>query len=167
MSGYFQDRKSTRAVLDKNGWLATGDIGYYVEDHIFITARCKDVIIIKGRNIWPYDMEVVTQHVEGVRPGGVAAFSVTGLGAEEIAVMVVETRLKDPHLRSRMSRQITAAIHKHFGINVIIDLVKTGSLPRTTSGKLSRFQSRQAFMDRRQVPALQLADTTEIYRRIA
>ncbi len=167
MSGYFQDEESTRAVLDKDGWLDTGDIGYHVNNHIFITARSKDVIIIKGRNIWPYDMEVVTQYVEGVRPGGVAAFSVTGPHSEEIAVMVVETRLRDSQLRDRLIQQVTALVHEHFGINVIIDLVKTGSLPRTTSGKLSRFQSRQAFIDRRQWPALQLAETTDIYRKIA
>lgn len=148
MSGYFQDTESTRAVLDENGWLDTGDIGYRVGDHIYITARSKDVIIIKGRNIWPVDMEVVTQRIDGVRLGGVAAFSVAGPGGEEEAVMVVETRLRDADRRTRLKQQISELIHLHFGINVIIDLVRSGSLPRTTSGKLSRFQSRHDYLER-------------------
>ena len=56
MSGYFRDEEATQAVLSEDGWLDTGDIGYRVGDNIYITARSKDVIIIKGRNIWPNDM---------------------------------------------------------------------------------------------------------------
>lgn len=148
MSGYFNDEVSTRAVLGHDGWLDTGDIGYQVDGHLYITARSKDVIIIKGRNIWPHDMEVVTQRIEGVRLGGVAAFSVAGPGQEEVAVMVVETRLRDAARRLQLTRQISRLIHTHFGVNVHIDLVKSGSLPRTTSGKLSRFRSRDDFLDR-------------------
>ncbi len=155
MSGYFQDETSTRAVLGEDGWLDTGDIGYRVDGHIYITARSKDVIIIKGRNIWPSDMEVVTQRIEGVRLGGVAAFSVLGAEREEVTVMVVETRLRDAHQRKQLKQQISELIHMHFGVNVIIDLVKSGSLPRTTSGKLSRFRSRHDYLERRQYTALQ------------
>jgi len=156
MRGYFQDQESTRAVLDKDGWLDTGDIGYRVGERIYITARSKDVIIIKGRNIWPHDMEVVAQRIEGVRLGGVAAFSISGYGDEEQAVMVVETKLRNKQLRDRLAKQITELMHKHFGINMIIDMVKTGSLPRTTSGKLSRFQSREAYLQRHKATGLKL-----------
>jgi fatty-acyl-CoA synthase len=148
MSGYFQDKTATKVVLSESGWLDTGDIGYQVDGHLYITARSKDVIIIKGRNIWPVDMEVVTQRVDGVRLGGVAAFSVTGFDREEVTVMVVETRLRDASERKKLQEQISELIHMHFGINVIIDLVRPGSLPRTTSGKLSRFQSRHDYLAR-------------------
>ncbi len=164
MSGYFQDQESTRAVLDKDGWLDTGDIGYRVGDHIFITARSKDVIIVKGRNIWPHDMEVVAQRIEGVRPGGVAAFSIAGFEDEELAVMVVETKLRDKPSRIRLADQIGELMHKHFGINAIIDMVKPGSLPRTTSGKLSRFQSREAYLERHKNPGMKLPFTAEMLR---
>jgi fatty-acyl-CoA synthase len=167
MSGYFQDPASTRAVLSEDGWLDTGDIGYQVDGHIYITARSKDVIIIKGRNIWPSDMEVVTQRIDGVRLGGVAAFSVPGFDREEVTVMVVETRLRDDGQRRQLKQQISELIHMHFGVNVIIDLVKSGSLPRTTSGKLSRFQSRHDYLERQKRSALsrQLNDKGE--RKIA
>lgn len=156
MTGYFRDEESTRSVLSEDGWLDTGDIGYRVGDNIYITARSKDVIIIKGRNIWPNDMEVVAQRVENVRLGGVAAFSIAGFGDEELAVMVVETKERDPDARNRLAHSITELMHEHFGINVIIDLVKPGTLPRTSSGKLSRFQSREAFLKRRPTPAFRL-----------
>jgi len=167
MSGYFQDEEATLAILDEDGWLDTGDIGYRVADRIFITARSKDVIIIKGRNIWPNDMEVVAQRVEGVRLGGVAAFSISGFSDEELAILVVETRERDLNQRNWLAHEITKLMHEHFGINVIIDLVKPGTLPRTSSGKLSRFQSREAFLKRQKTPALRLPGTVEIDRKIA
>jgi fatty-acyl-CoA synthase len=167
MSGYFRDEEATRDVLSEDGWLETGDIGYRVGGNLFITARSKDVIIIKGRNIWPNDMEVVAQRVEGVRLGGVAAFSVMGFGEEELAVMVVETKERDVSARFRLKHGITELMHEHFGINVIIDLVRPGTLPRTSSGKLSRFQSREAFLERQPNPALRLPSETRLNRKTA
>ena len=164
MSGYFRDQESTQAILDENGWLDTGDIGYHVNDHIFITARSKDVIIIKGRNIWPNDMEVVAQRVEDVRLGGVAAFSIVGFGDEELAIMVVETKLRDKQLRDRLAHRIGELMQKHFGINTTIDIVKPGSLPRTTSGKLSRFQSREAYLKRNECHGLNLPVGSGLFR---
>jgi len=167
MSGYFRDAEASIAVLDEEGWLDTGDIGYRVNDRIYITARSKDVIIIKGRNIWPNDMEVIAQRLDGVRLGGVAAFSITGFGDEELATLVLETRERDLAQRDILAHEITNLMHEHFGINVIIDLVKPGTLPRTSSGKLSRFQSREAFLDRQKAPALHLPGTLDLKRKIA
>jgi fatty-acyl-CoA synthase len=167
MSGYFQDGTAARAVLSEDGWLDTGDIGYQVDGHIYITARSKDVIIIKGRNIWPSDMEVVTQRIEGVRLGGVAAFSVLGFDREEVTVMVVETRFSDAQQREHLTQQISELIHMHFGVNVIIDLVKAGSLPRTTSGKLSRFRSRHDYLERQRKTTPQTQDTGLLQRKTA
>jgi fatty-acyl-CoA synthase len=167
MSGYFRDEESTLAVLSEDGWLDTGDIGYRVGDNLYITARSKDVIIIKGRNIWPNDMEVVAQRINGVRLGGVAAFSVTGFGDDELAVMVVETKERNGATRYRLSHAITELMHEHFGINVIIDLVRPGTLPRTSSGKLSRFQSREAFLERQPAPALHLPGAMVSKRKTA
>jgi len=149
MRGYFKDEKSTSEVLSDDGWLKTGDIGYRIDDHLVITSRSKDVIIIKGRNIWPYDLEVLAQQTGGVKLGGVAAFSVSNINKEEQAVLVVETKEKDFENRLHIVEEISRSIHAHFGINVLIDLTPRGTLPRTSSGKLSRSQSKQDFLARK------------------
>jgi fatty-acyl-CoA synthase len=149
MRGYFHDEKSTSEVLSEDGWLNTGDIGYRIDNHLVITSRSKDVIIIKGRNIWPYDLEVLAQQTGGVKLGGVAAFSVSLDGNEEQAVLVVETKEKDAEKRLHITEDISRSIHAHFGINVRIDLTPRGTLPRTSSGKLSRSQSKQDYLARK------------------
>jgi len=149
MCGYFKDEESTSDVLSEDGWLKTGDIGYRIDNHVIITSRSKDVIIIKGRNIWPYDLEVLAQQVGGVKLGGVAAFSVSTADQEEEAILVVETREKDTDKRLHIVEEISRSIHANFGINVLIDLAPRGTLPRTSSGKLSRSQSKQDFLARK------------------
>jgi len=148
MSGYYKDQASTLKVLSEDGWLNTGDIGYRMDDHLVITSRSKDVIIIKGRNIWPYDLEVLAQQVGGVKLGGVAGFSVSVDNEEEQAVLVVETKERDEQKRQDITENISRSIHVHFGISVLIDLTPRGTLPRTSSGKLSRSQSKQDYMAR-------------------
>ncbi|MCP4046083.1 MAG: fatty acyl-AMP ligase, partial [Gammaproteobacteria bacterium] len=127
----------------------TGDIGYRIDDHLVITSRSKDVIIIKGRNIWPYDLEVLAQQIGGVKLGGVAAFSVSSSGQEEQAVLVVETKEKNVDSRLHIIEEISRSIHAHFGVNIVIDLTTRGTLPRTSSGKLSRSQSKQDYLARK------------------
>jgi fatty-acyl-CoA synthase len=159
MRGYFRDPKSTTEVLSDDGWLNTGDIGYRIDDHLVITSRSKDVIIIKGRNIWPYDLEVLAQQTSGVKLGGVAAFSVTNSDREEQAVLVVETREKNLDKRLHIVEEISQSIHAHFGINVLIDLTPRGTLPRTSSGKLSRSQSKQDFLARKTLQGVEQSAT--------
>ena len=148
MTGYFEDPESTREVLSADGWLNTGDIGYRMGSRLVITARHKDVIIIKGRNIWPQDLEHVAEKVEGVRYSHVSAFAAPGPGGEDMAVLVTESKESDPARQDSMIAEIKAAIQTHFGINCHVDLVPSGTLPRTSSGKLSRSQTKRDFIAR-------------------
>jgi fatty-acyl-CoA synthase len=81
--------------------------------------------------------------------------------------MVVETKERDSAARSKLTHEITALMHEHFGINVIIDLVRPGTLPRTSSGKLSRFQSREAFLERQPSPSYSLPGPISRVRKTA
>ena len=159
MRGYYKDEEATAKVLSADGWLNTGDIGYRMGDHVVITSRSKDVIIIKGRNIWPYDLEVLAQQTGGVKLGGVAAFSVSADGEEEQAVLVVETKERDLQNRQHIVEDISRSIHAHFGINVLIDLTPRGTLPRTSSGKLSRSQSKQDYLARQTLQKVEQSAT--------
>jgi fatty-acyl-CoA synthase len=148
MRGYFQDPSATAEVLDHDGWLDTGDVGYRVGRRLFITARSKDVIIINGRNIWPQDLEHLADDLPGVRQGNVSAFAAPSSGGQDLAVLVVECREQDPEKRRTLIDQLEVAVHTHFGVHAYIDLVPPGTLPRTSSGKLARSRTKQDFLAR-------------------
>ena len=95
MSGYFANEEATREVLSTDGWLDTGDLGYSVDGALHITGRAKDLMIIKGRNIWPQDLEHLAEQQPEVRPTDSSAFSITDADDEEMAVLVVQTRETD------------------------------------------------------------------------
>jgi fatty-acyl-CoA synthase len=148
MSGYFADAEATAEALSADRWLDTGDIGYRVGDHIIVTSRRKDMIIVNGRNIWPHDLEYLAEQLPGVRFGNVSAFAVTGEGGEDQVVLVVESRETNPAKCKELIDELSAKIRLHFGINCHVDLVPPHTLPRTSSGKLSRSKARQDFTAR-------------------
>ena len=92
MRGYDGARSQTEAVLSADGWLDTGDLGYWQGGALVITGRAKDLIIINGRNVWPQDLEwTIEQAVPGIRTGDVAAFSVEEDG-QEVLILAAEAR---------------------------------------------------------------------------
>jgi fatty-acyl-CoA synthase len=148
MSGYFGNPKLTQEVLNSERWFNTGDIGYIAQGGLFITGRDKDMIIINGRNIWPQDLEFVAEQQPEVRTGDASAFSVPGLNGEEKTVMMVQCRVSDDRQRADLRARLQALIHQELGIDCFIDLVPRNTLPRTTSGKLSRSKARKEFLRR-------------------
>jgi fatty-acyl-CoA synthase len=148
MSGYFGDLKLTQEVLAPDGWFNTGDLGYFVKNGLFITGREKDMIIINGRNIWPQDLEFAAEQQPEVRTGDASAFSVPGPDGKEKTVMMVQCRVSDDHQRADLRDRLQRLIHQELGIDCYIDLVPRNTLPRTTSGKLSRSKARKEFLRR-------------------
>jgi len=148
MSGYFGDLKSTREVLSPEGWLNTGDLAYRVGNGIVITGREKDLIIINGRNIWPQDLEFLAEQQPEVRTGDASSFSVPDADGEERAVMMVQCRESDEKKRADLRERLRSLIREEFGIDCLIELVPRNTLPRTTSGKLSRSGARKEYLKR-------------------
>jgi fatty-acyl-CoA synthase len=148
MSGYFGDLKLTQEVLSSDGWFNTGDLGYFVKNGLFITGREKDMIIINGRNIWPQDLEFVAEQQPEVRTGDASAFSVPATDGQEKTVMMVQCRVTNDHQRADLRERLQRQIHQELGIECYIDLVPRNTLPRTTSGKLSRSKARKEFLRR-------------------
>ena len=148
MSGYFGDLKATREVLSPDGWLNTGDLAYRVGNGIVITGRKKDLIIINGRNIWPQDLEYLAEQQPEVRTGDASAFSVKGPEGQEQSVMMVQCRESDEKKRADLRACLYGLVREEFGIDCLIELVPRNTLPRTTSGKLSRSGAREEYLKR-------------------
>src|SRR3990167_2490116 len=146
MSGYFEDPDATNDVLAADGWLDTGDLGYRVDRSIVITGRKKDLLIIKGRNIWPQDLEAIAEQQPELRTGAAAAFSVIDRLAGGLAGMVGQCRVPDPAKRKERVQRLHGLILEEFGIHCLVELVPPHTLPRTSSGKLSRAGARARFL---------------------
>jgi len=158
MERYLDDESATRRSLSGDGWLDTGDIGYRIADQLVVTARSKDVLIVNGRNLWPEDLEYVAQQVPGVGFGRTCAFGVDGANGSERAVVVVESRRA---ARQDLATLVAAAVKRHFGVHAVVDIVLPGTLPRTSSGKLSRTRARADYLQRnRRERVVQAPSTT-------
>jgi fatty-acyl-CoA synthase len=148
MEGYANNAEATRAALTDDGWLNTGDVGYRAGDALYITGRSKDLLIINGRNIWPQDLEYVAEQQPEVRPEDASAFSVPSEDGTEIAVLVVQCRQTDAFVQATLVQRLKERIQSEFGIQCLIELVPLHTLPRTSSGKLSRSGARLDFLRR-------------------
>jgi fatty-acyl-CoA synthase len=147
MSGYFNAPSDSANPLSEDGWLNTGDIGYTVNGSLVITGRQKDLIIINGRNIWPQDLEYLAEHQDETRVGDALAFSVPGPESREICVLVVQCRETNANKRAALIDRLTRLVRIEMGIDCYVELVPPHTLPRTSSGKLSRSKARQNFID--------------------
>lgn len=161
MAGYFNEPELTHAVLSEDGWLNTGDIGYWMEKSLVIIGRSKDMIIINGRNIWPQDLEYLAEQQPEVRPGDSSAFSVSGPDGNEVAIMGVQCRETNSQKRDDLTYRLQAQIQKELAIPCYIELIPPKTLPRTSSGKLSRSRAKSDFLKRVQwdvlAPALSIS----------
>lgn len=142
--GYFSDPQASAAMYDGE-WLDTGDMGYHLNGQIVITGRAKDLIIINGRNIWPQDIEWAVEKVDGVRGGGVAAFSVDD-GKGERIVVVAERRGMEADALTALKREIAGVIQNAAGAPAEVVLARPHSMVVTSSGKLSRAKVKQKYL---------------------
>jgi fatty acid CoA ligase FadD21 len=121
-------------------WLRTGDLGFIHEGDLFIVGRIKDLLIVRGRNHYPEDIEATVQEITG---GRVAALAVPVNSTEEL-VTVIELKTRDrngdaANWLSGIKSDVTSAISNAHGLNVgDLVLVSPGSIPTTTSGKIRR-----------------------------
>jgi fatty-acyl-CoA synthase len=146
MVGYFRDEEATAACLDSDGWLDTGDMGYLSDGYLYIVGRAKDMIIINGKNHWPQDIEWAVEQLPGFKAGDIAAFSITTPGGEETPAVLVQCRTSDAGERARLRDIIRERVRAITGMNCVIELVPPRTLPRTSSGKLSRAKARSLYL---------------------
>ena len=147
MSGYFQDKAATDAVL-RNGWLWTGDLGYMAGGELYIAGRARDLIIMCGKNYYAEDVERSVETVAGVRTGGVVAFGVyDDKEATDLLVVVAETKEADERRRMKLVEQISDAVSDSCGLAPDeIVLAGPGTIPKTSSGKRQRSLCRDQYL---------------------
>ena len=145
MAGYFRDEAATDACL-ADGWLDTGDMGYLSDGYLYIVGRAKDMIIVNGRNHWPQDIEWAVEQLPGFKAGDIAAFAITTPGGEETPAVLVQCRSSDEGERVRLRDEIRDRVRAVTGMNCVIELIPPRTLPRTSSGKLSRAKARNLYL---------------------
>ncbi|PTR06030.1 MULTISPECIES: fatty acyl-AMP ligase [unclassified Novosphingobium] len=146
MHSYFRDPESTAACM-VDGWLDTGDMGYVnAQGYLFIVGRAKDMIIINGKNHWPQDIEWAVEQLPGFHQGDIAAFSVETENGEETPAVLVHCRVSDPEERVKLRDQIRDKVRSITGMNCVVELVPPRTLPRTSSGKLSRAKAKKLYL---------------------
>jgi len=148
MSGYYKNTEATSEAI-KDGWLHSGDMGFILDGMLFISGRKKEMIIKRGKNIYPYDVERIASTVKGVRLGCCAAFDVHNeeQGTEDL-VLVCETTVKDKDALEKLKKDIHNEILAKLGIAPDdIRLVPKETIPKTTSGKVQRILCKRIYLE--------------------
>ena len=129
-------------------WLRTGDLGVYLDGHLFITGRIKDLVILDGRNHYPQDIEATAAAAStAVRDGYVAAFSVPGDTAEQLVIVAERAPASGRVDPGPVVADIRAAVSRRHSLPIAdVRLVAAGTIPRTTSGKLARRACRADYL---------------------
>ncbi|MEQ1848293.1 MAG: phosphopantetheine-binding protein, partial [Nitrospira sp.] len=152
--GYWNKQEATdatfHAMLDESEggpYLRTGDLGFIHSEELFLTGRLKDLIIVRGRNYYPHDLEWTAEHTHpGLRRGCGAAFSVEGEAGERVVLVhEVEKHLQEADALAVMTG-IRRAMADEYELEIhTVVLIKSGTIPRTSSGKIQRHACKAAF----------------------
>lgn len=143
--GILDENRGVVPLTDENGWLDTGDLGYWLDGEIVITGRHKDLILFNGRNIWPQDIEWTAEKVGGPQISRSAAFELDDQNGENKIYLLAECRSRDSEVRNELVSEITSSVRQLVGAPVSVHLVPNRSLIMTSSGKLSRMRTRNEF----------------------
>jgi fatty-acyl-CoA synthase len=145
MPGYFPPASEGDSPLS-DGWLDTGDLGYWHGDEIVITGRAKDLIIVNGRNIWPQDIEWQVEKLPQLRRGDACAFSIPSNDTEAL-VVVVQGLSADRAACDALEGDIRQAVKEVSGVDGRVVLIaRQQGLPTTSSGKLSRSAAKATYL---------------------
>lgn len=148
--GYHGQPDATAATFaarqGDRSYLRTGDLGFVRDGELYVTGRMKDVVVVRGRNHYPQDIEATVERCEPrIRRGCVAAFAWTAAGEEQVAV-VAEVDTRAAPVDAAALADLRGAVARDHGLRLAaIVLVRAGTIPKTSSGKIQRHRCREAF----------------------
>ncbi|MGH9699585.1 MAG: AMP-binding protein [Candidatus Acidiferrales bacterium] len=148
-SGYYRNPAATGQLAREDAWLNSGDLAYQSDGELFITGRAKDLIIKGGRNIYPHEVEEVAGRVAGVRAGCVVAFGAPDerSGTERL---VVAAEVRDSSMSQAITAEIVRTVDEALGMPPdVVALLPMQSIPKTSSGKLRRGETRRLYLEGR------------------
>ena len=146
--GYWRNPAATRAARH-DGWMDSGDLGYWADGELYVTGRQKDLIIKAGRNLYPQEVEDIVGAVPGIRKGCVAAFGVhdPSVGTERL-VVVAETRTRPGPEREQLRAAVMDRVVAALGIPAdVIVIADPHAVLKTSSGKVRRSATRAVYLD--------------------
>src|SRR5712671_642529 len=155
-AGYYRNPKATEALLPLGpatgpgefAWVNSGDRAYRADGEIYVTGRVKDIIIKGGRNLYPHEVEELAARADGIRKGCIVAFGLTdeATGTEKL-VVVAETREHDAARLAALASAVTDLVSRGLGLPPDrVELIPPGSIPKTSSGKLRREETKQLYL---------------------
>src|SRR5712664_1699413 len=155
-SGYYRNPKATEALLPRGpatdpeeyAWVNSGDRAYCADGEIYVTGRVKDIIIKGGRNLYPHEVEDLAARADGIRKGCIVAFGLRdeATGTEKL-VVVAETREREASRRAALASAVTDLVSRGLGLPPDrVELIPPGSIPKTSSGKLRREETKQLYL---------------------
>ena len=154
-SGYYKNPEATKKLLPlgpaaegEYAWVNSGDRAYRADGEIYITGRVKDIIIKGGRNLYPHEVEELAARVEGIRKGCIVAFGVKdeATGTEKL-IVVAESREREASRGAAMAAAVTEQVSQGLGLPPDrVELIPPGSIPKTSSGKLRREETKQLYL---------------------
>jgi len=151
-SGYWRNPCAAALAFGSDGWLRTGDVGYLADGSLFISGRAKNMVIIRGRNVFPEDVEGAVAAAHPALAGcSVAAFGAEENGTEQLTVVVeLPGRAMAADEAGELAADARTAVFRACGVQPgVVAIVRRGKLPRTTSGKLRRQLARESYLESR------------------
>jgi amino acid adenylation domain-containing protein len=150
-AGYWRRPEETREIFLADGWLRTGDLGFLHDGELFVTGRLKDLVILRGRNHYPQDLELTAERsTPGLALGANAAFSVEVDGEERLVLaqeLAPRARLDAAGLAAAVASIRRAVAEEHEAQVWEVLLLKAGTVPKTSSGKIQRRATRALYLD--------------------
>ncbi len=150
--GFFNDPETTARTI-RDGWLDTGDLGFFHEGNLYIAGRVKELIIIRGRNYAPQEIEMLFQDVEGLRTGCAIAVAYQTESRGEQLLVLAEKEIRSDRSEEEIAAEIRERIVSGISLTPYhVQVLPPGTLPRTSSGKMRRAEALRKFLDGELLP---------------